>query len=310
MKKILLISVLAFGLLFTSNAQQDAMFTHYMFNTIAINPAYAGSRDALTVTGLHRSQWVSFDGAPTTQTINMHSPLLFKNTGIGLSFINDAIGPTNTTGFFLDFSYKIKVSQKAHLAFGIKAGMNMMSNELNQLATGDALDPAFANNIQSKLLPNFGFGLYYFTDKYYFGASSPKLLENDFAENSTSGNTNPASEEKHYFFIAGTMLTLNQDLKFKPTTFVKVTAAAPMEVDLTGTLYFRDRIWLGAMFRTGDAAGLLAGMNITDQFAFGYSYDWSFTNTSFRYNGGSHEVMLRYDFIFGEKQKIRSPRYF
>lgn len=310
MKKNIFIFLLIFGAVFSSNAQQDPMFTHYMFNTIAINPAYAGSRDALTVTGLHRSQWVSFEGAPTTQTINLHSPLLFKNTGIGLSFINDAIGPTSTTGFFLDFSYKIRLTQKGHLAFGIKAGMNMMSNDLAGLDVGETGDPAFAESIQSKLLPNFGFGLYYFTDKYYFGLSSPKLLENNFADNSVSGTTNLASEEKHYFFIAGTVFNLNESLKLKPTTFVKVTAAAPIEADVTATLIFREKVWGGAMFRTNDAAGLLAGVNITDQFALGYSYDWSFANTTFKYNGGSHEVMLRYDFIFGDKEKIRSPRYF
>lgn len=291
-------------------AQQDPMFTHYMFNTLAINPAYAGSRDALTVSFLHRTQWVGFDGAPTTQTLTMHSPLFIKNAGIGLSVINDKIGPTNNTSFYADFSYRIRITQRSQLAFGLKGGLNVMRNKLSDLQLEDQQDQAFEKNIQSDLLPNFGFGLYYFTDKYYIGVSIPKLLENNFKENSVSGSTNLGGEEKHYFLIAGYLYKINEDFKLKPTTFLKVTSAAPMEVDLSAQILYKDRIWLGAMYRTGDACGVLLGAYITPRLAVGYSYDWSFVNRTFKYNGGSHEIMLQYDFFFKEAQKIRSPRYF
>ncbi|OQX97019.1 MAG: hypothetical protein B6I20_13555 [Bacteroidetes bacterium 4572_117] len=309
MRKILFtlgLSLINFVLL----AQQDAMFTHYMFNTIAINPAYAGSRDAFTITGLHRSQWVDFEGAPTTQTLTMHTPIPLKNAGVGLSFVNDKIGPTNTTSFYADFSYKIKINKKANLAFGFKAGVNLFFGDLTSLSLISPNDPAFTADKQSKLLPNFGFGLYYFTDKYYAGLSVPKLLENDFSNNSVSGSVDLGSEEKHYFFIAGAVLSLNESFKLKPTTFVKVTNAAPIEADLTGTLIYNDKFWLGAMFRTGDAMGVLVGMNITDVLAVGYSFDWSYTNKTAVYNKGSHEIMLRYDLIFSNEKKIYSPRYF
>lgn len=309
MKKIV-ITAFIFILAYGANAQQDAMFTHYMFNTLAVNPAYAGSRDALTVTGLHRSQWVSFPGAPITQTLTMHTPLLFDNAGVGLSFINDKIGPLNKTAFYADFSYKIKINKKANLAFGLKGGLNLMNNGLTDLKLDDNIDPAFAANIQSRLLPNFGFGMYYYTDKYYIGISVPKLLENDFIANTTSGGTNLASEHRHYFLIAGTVFDLSENIKLKPTTFIKVTNGAPIEGDITATFIFNNRFWLGAMYRTGDAAGILAGVNITNQFALGYSFDWSFVNTTMVYNGGSHEIMLRYDFIYKNDEKIRSPRYF
>ena len=309
MKKIIILIFIAFTA-YSSNAQQDAMFTHYMYNTLAVNPAYAGSRDALTITGLHRSQWVGFDGAPTTQTLTLHTPILNQNTGLGLSFINDKIGPTNTTSFYADFSYKIKLTKKANLAFGLKGGLNMMTHNLTDLSLDTQNDPAFINDVQSKLLPNFGFGMYYFTERFYAGVSIPKLLENNFDLNSTSGTTNLASEKRHYFLIAGSVFDLNEEIKFKPTAFVKLTNGAPIEGDITGSFIFNDKFWLGAMFRTGDAVGILAGINITDQFSLGYSFDWSYANTTFRYNGGSHEIMLRYDFIYKAEEKIRSPRYF
>ncbi len=309
MKKTLFIIVITLiGL--SSNAQQDPMFTHYAFNTLAINPAYAGSRDALTITGLHRSQWVGFEGAPLTQTITAHSPIFNEKVGIGLSFLNDKIGPTNTSSFYLDFSYKIKINERARLAFGIKGGFNYRLTDLNGLTIKEANDPVFQSDIKSEFLPNFGFGLYYFTDKYYVGVSIPKLLENNFDNNSVSGSTNLASEQKHYFLIGGAIFRLSDNFKLKPTTFVKITAAAPIEADLTALFYFREKIWFGPMFRTGDAFGALVGIFITDQLAVGYSFDWSMTNTTFQYNAGSHEIMIRYDFILKQNKKIRSPRYF
>jgi type IX secretion system PorP/SprF family membrane protein len=304
-------TILLTGLLsFVAGAQQDAMYTHYMYNTLAVNPAYAGSRDALSITALHRSQWIGFKGSPITQTLTVHTPVLSKNIGMGLSFINDKIGPTNTTALYLDFSYRIVFDKNSYLAFGLKGGMNMRYQGFAELDVVDPNDPSLLNNVRSQFLPNFGFGIYYYTDKYYAGVSIPKLLENNFETNSTVGTTNLASEERHYYFIAGTIFDLNESIKLKPTTFVKVTNGAPIEADITASFIFNDRFWLGAMYRTGDALGVLAGMNITDQFGIGYSFDWSFTNTTVQYNVGSHELMLRYDLVYKVNEDIRSPRYF
>ncbi len=309
MKRLIYTIVIVFSSLLMQ-AQQDAMFTHYAFNTLAINPAYAGTRDALTITGLHRSQWVSFPGAPTTQTLTMHTPFIRENIGLGLSFVNDKIGPSNMTSFYADFSYRVRVTKKSWLSFGLKGGLNLRKVELTSLKPTEGADPLLASNITSDLLPNFGFGLYYFTQKFYLGLSIPKLLENDFKTNSVNTTPDLGSEKKHYFVIAGAVFRLSDNLLFKPTGLLKVTNAAPVEFDLTANFLLYDRVWLGAMYRSGDAAGLLFGINITRQLALGYSYDWSFTNATGKYNGGSHEIMLRYDFIFGSKEKIRSPRYF
>jgi len=293
-----------------AKAQQDPMFTHYAFNTQAINPAYAGTRDALTITGLHRIQWVSFEGAPITQTLTGHTPIFNDKLGIGLSVMNDKIGPTNTTSFYLDFSYKIKINDRAKLSFGLKSGLNINKTDLNSISVKDANDPLFMDDVKSDFLPNFGFGLYYYTDKYYVGVSIPKLLENNFSENTVTGSTDLASEQKHYFLIGGAVFKLSENIALKPTTFVKITAAAPIEADITANFIFMERFWVGAMYRTGDAFGILAGLNITDQLSVGYSFDWSMTNQTFKYNQGSHEIMVRYDFIFKEQKIIRSPRYF
>ena len=305
MKKIFTLVVIMFlGLV--SFAQQDAMFTHYMFNTIAINPGYAGSRDALTITGLHRQQWVGFDGAPITQTVSILSPFVRQNIGLGVSFINDKIGPIRMTSFFVDFSYTIKVTKTSKLSFGIKGGTNMMRNDLDNIILDNPADPSF-EGIQNQFLPNFGAGLYYHSDRWYLGVSVPKLLENDF-----DGATieDAAGESRHYFLIAGTYFNLNESLKLKPTTFMKVTEAAPMEIDISAQLIFKDQIWAGLMYRTGDAFGAFVGVNLTPQLAVGYSFDWSMPNKTFVYNGGSHEIMVRYDFFFTDEDKIRSPRYF
>lgn len=309
MKKIFIIIVIVAASL-SGFAQQDAMFTHYMFNTLSVNPAYAGTRDALTITGLHRSQWVGFDGAPRTQTLTLHSPILNENIGVGLSVINDKIGPTNLTSVYGDFSYKIKVNEKARLSLGISGGLNIRRNALSDIPLTDGNDVSFANNEESELLPNFGFGAYYYTEKFYVGLSIPKLLENNFKTNEIAGGTNLASEARHYFFIAGTIFNISKDFKLKPTALLKYTYAAPVQIDLTATLLYKDKVWLGLMYRTSVATGVLVGVYITPQLAAGYSFDWSFGNETMEYNSGSHEIMLMYDLVFTDKSKVRSPRYF
>jgi type IX secretion system PorP/SprF family membrane protein len=277
-----------------------------------VNPGYAGRRDSLTVTVLHRSQGVKYPGAPTTQTLTLHAPVFNEKIGLGLSFINDKIGPTKKTGLFIDFAYKLQVGQKGKLSFGLKGGLNFQQDEVGSLTTIDENDPKFGGSVQSQLLPNFGFGLYYSLPRFYAGISTPRLLQNKFETNATSGGTDLALEARHYYLIAGTIfdLTENGNVKLKPTTFLKVTAGAPIELDLTALFYFKDTFWAGPMLRTGDAVGVLAGLNLTNQFSLGYSFDWSFANSTGRYNAGSHELMLRYDFIFNDKAKIESPRYF
>ncbi len=305
MKKIMTIVI---GLVVFTNslkAQQDAMFTHYMYNTLWLNPAYAGTRDALTITGINRSQWVGFDGAPVAQSLTMHTPILNGKMGVGLSVLNDKIGPTKNSSVALDLSYQVKLTSKSKLSFGLKGLVNMYSNKLTPLKLDNQNDGSFAQNNQ-KVLPNLGAGIYYYRERFYVGLSIPKLLENKLSTTSSSKSI----EQQHYFFIMGTVFNLSSDVKLKPTCFIKATKGSPIQGDVTANFIFKDKFTVGAMYRTGDAVGTLLGYNFTEQFAVGYSFDWSMANTTGKYNNGSHEIMLRYDLISKSKAKIKSSRYF
>jgi type IX secretion system PorP/SprF family membrane protein len=309
LKKIIVSLVLVAGTL-TINAQQDPMFTHYMYNTLLVNPGYAGSRNALTVTALHRSQWLNFKGAPTTQTLTLHAPLSNKHIGLGLSVLNDKIGPVNKTSLFVDFAYIISFKNSSKLALGLSGGVNIFKANLNTLELDQLNDPAFQNSINT-ITPDFGFGAYYSRERFYVGISAPNLIQSKYSGvNQVDGNTLIGKEQRHYFIISGILFPITQNLAFKPTTLIKVTSSAPVQVDLTTSFIIMNRLLAGVMFRTGDALGALVGLDITEQLHIGYSFDWSYGIKTFEYNQGSHEILLRYDFNFSGKKQIHSPRYF
>lgn len=303
-KQLLFLLILFFSV--PLMAQQEAMYTHYMYNTLNVNPAYAGSRDALTITALHRSQWVGFDGAPKTQTLTLHSPVIGDAVNLGFSMVHDEIGPTKNTSLFLDYAYRIRLTEKSRLAFGLSLGFNYYNFNLSNLSLSSAQDEAF-NFSDNDFAPNVGFGAYYSRDNFYVGISTPKLFENtyDYSANEID------KEQLHYFLIMGGIIPFTEDIKFKPTGLLKVTKGAPIEGDITADFLFYDRFQLGMMGRSGDALGAMVGYYILDNLCVGYSFDWSFINETGKYNKGTHEVMLQYDFIFNDKKhKIVSPRYF
>jgi len=304
MRKIIITIALAIGAGAYVQAQQDPMFTQYMFNTLSINPGYAGSADMLSVSLLSRHQWVNIEGAPTTQTFVAHTPIGNNNFAVGLSVVNDKIGPTKQLGFYGDFSYKLKVGEKNTLALGLKAGGNTLSNDFTSLKNIDINDKTFQSNTTSGFMPNVGFGLYFRAPKYYVGLSAPKLLENDLSDNSAVA----AKENNHYFAIAGLIVDVNETIKFKPTILTKYVAGSPLSLDLTASFLFNDKLWLGAMYRLEDAVGGIVQYNITQQFRIGYAYDHTLSDLQ-TYAGGTHEIMLNYDFIFG-KDKVKTPRFF
>jgi len=285
-------------------AQQDPMYTQYMYNTLSVNPGYAGSRGALSMTGLVRAQWLGIDGAPQTQTLTVHSPMYNENMGLGLSVINDQVGPVHQTMLFADYAYSIQTTPNAKLAFGLKAGVNIFQADLLALSPNQTNDPA-VYNISNRLLPNVGVGVYYYSDKGYFGVSAPKLLEH----NLKSGEISASKERRHYFVIGGYVFELSPTLKFKPAFLVKAVSGAPLSVDLSGNFFFNDKFGIGAAYRFGDSFSALLQYYITPQFRIGYAYDYTLTELQ-NYNSGTHEIMLGYDFYFIDKQRIRSPRFF
>jgi len=310
LKKITFVLILILGTL-SLKAQQMPMYTHYMYNTLTVNPAYAGSRDALTITALNRTQWVGFSGAPMTQTLSMHTPLRSENIGLGLSVLNDKIGPTNNTSIFADFAFIMNLTERSKLALGVSAGANIFRADLNSLGITQPNDPVFAYNINNEITPNFGFGAYYSRERFYAGISVPSLIESNYFEISQpEGDILIGKGKRHFFFISGALFHLSPNLDFKPTTLIKATSGAPIQADITASFIIMQKLLLGGMYRTGDAVGALVGLNITDQFHLGCSFDWSYGLKTSKYNQGSYELVLRYDFIFNSKKQIRSPRYF
>jgi type IX secretion system PorP/SprF family membrane protein len=285
----------------TLRAQQDPMYTHYMYNTLSINPAYAGSRDALSILALGRFQWVGLDGAPMTQTFQVHSPIIGGLAG-GISLVNDKIGPTNSTQLYVDLAYHFNLGKNHRLGIGIKAGVDFFNNNLSTLITDQPNDPSFAQNI-SRTLPNAGIGIYYHHTNAYFGFSIPRLIEQSISDNA-------ADQKRHYFLIAGGYIPCTRNFGLKPTALVKIVEGAPVQGDFTLEAMFMKKFSVGAMYRSLDGVGALLGWNIRPNFRIGYSFDWPLTELSRSGQYGSHEIMLRYDLKFGRLAKIVSPRYF
>lgn len=285
-----------------SYAQQDAQFTQYMYNTININPAYAGSRGAMSIFGLHRTQWVGIDGAPVTNALSINSPLNESNLGIGISFINDRIGPTQENTISADVSYSVQTSETYKLSFGIKGTANFFNLDAGKLSTSTP-DPSLFN--YNKFSPNIGAGIYLHSDKTYFGLSVPNFLQT-----STYDDNQVAiyKEKMTYYFITGHVFDLNSNVKFKPALLTKLVYGAPLQVDVSGNFMFYDKLVLGVAYRWDAAVSAMAGFQITDGLYIGYAYDRETTNLQ-NYNSGSHELFLRYE-LFHNFNKITSPRFF
>lgn len=286
--------------------QQDAQYTQYMYNTVSVNPGYAGSRGHMSIAALHRSQWVGLDGAPTTQTLNFHSPIGYRGVGLGLSVVNDKIGPTSETNFDIDFSYTIYTSTEGRLSFGLKAGGNLLDvkfSELNQYTS----DPTLAIDIENRFSPNFGAGVYYHTNHFYAGLSVPRFLQTSHFDESALSE---AREQMNFYFITGYVWELNKFLKFKPTVLAKVVQGAPLQIDLSANFMLNDRFIVGAAYRWDAAVSGMFGFNISEGFLVGLAYDREITELgSASFNNGSFEVILRYDFI-KTKGEMKSPRFF
>ena len=286
-----------------SFAQQDAQFTQYMYNTININPAYAGSREVMSIFGLHRTQWVGLAGAPVTNAFSLNTPINNSKIGIGLSAINDRIGPTVENTLSVDVSYTVQTSETYKLSFGIKGTgnfFNLDSSQLNPLVDND---PSLIN--YNKFTPNIGAGVYFHSDKSYIGVSVPNFIQSN---RYNSDNVAILKERINYYFIAGYVFDLNPNIKFKPALLTKLVTGSPLQVDVSGNFMFYNKFVIGAAYRWDAALSALAGFQITDGLYVGYGYDMETTKLR-KYNSGSHEVFLRYE-LFNNNNKILSPRFF
>jgi len=300
-----------------SYAQQDSQYTQYMYNTVSVNPAYAGSRGVMSIVGLHRSQWVGLDGAPRTQTLSLNTPIGNDNkVGLGVSIINDEIGPVNETYFDIDFSYTINTSYDGKLSFGLKAGGHLLDVDFQKLSKFQSGDVVFeSGNIDNKFSPNVGVGVYYHTERFYAGLSSPNLLETNHFDEDATVNSNDASsfiaeERINYYLIMGHVFDLNDNLKFKPAILGKLVFGTPLQVDVSANFLLYEKLTLGAAYRWSAAFSGMVGFQISDSLMLGFAYDKDTTelgNTQF--NDGSYEVMLRFE-LFRKYNRMLTPRFF
>jgi type IX secretion system PorP/SprF family membrane protein len=302
---------------FSSNAQQDPQYTQYMYNTQVVNPAYAGSREALSFGLLYRTQWVGFDGAPKTGTFTVNSPIgALENMGLGLSIVRDELGPQIESNVNIDYSYSINTSDNAKVSFGLKAGLDLLDVDFTKLNIADPGDAQFENNIDNKLQPQIGAGVYYNTEKFYAGLSVPNFLTTQHYDSSTideflnSGYQGQvtAAERLHYFLIAGYVFDVSENLKFKPATLVKAVSGSPLQWDVSANFLLYDKLTLGAAYRWSAAMSALVGFQATDEIFIGFGYDYQTTDIE-DYSDGSYEVMLRFD-LFKKPERVLTPRFF
>ncbi|WP_029489711.1 PorP/SprF family type IX secretion system membrane protein [Aquimarina agarivorans] len=293
-------------------AQQDAQYTQYMYNTVAINPAYAGTRGALNVVGLHRSQWVGLEGAPRTQTLAIHSPIGIGRVGLGGSLVNDAVGPASETYFNIDFSYTIPTSAFGKLSLGLKAGGRLFNVDFNKLSQFDANDDIFRNNIDGQFSPVVGIGGYYHTKKLYIGLSAPNLLQTKHFDTTNSSSIAESSfiakERLNYYLIAGYIFDLSDNVKFKPAALTKLVFGAPLQVDLSANFLFHDKFTAGLSYRWSAAVSALLAFQVSDSMLIGFSYDRDTTELQEK-NDGSFELMLRFELI-KKYSRLVTPRFF
>ena len=280
-----------------ASAQQDPMYTQYMDNLQVLNPGYAGSQGIGNILMVARSQWVEFDGAPATRSFTYNTSYDEQNVGVGFSLMSDQIGPLKQTGFYADYSYFLPVSQKFKLGLGLKGGVSFYRANLVALQTVDS-DPVFNHDIYENFLPNVGVGLFLFSETTYFGVSVPKLIDNIIINEEVQTDY-INKQQRHMYFVAGHRFDISEDFQLKTNGMMRKVKSAPLSVDMTVMGGFRDKFWVGAMYRFGDASGMLVKFNPSPNMSIGYAYDITISELS-AFNSGTHEIMFSYNLdLFG-----------
>ena len=311
MKKIYLTLAFALMIVLDGQAQQDPHYTQYMYNMNIMNPAYAGSKESLSVGLLYRAQWVEIEGAPKTGTLSIHSPV-GKNVGLGLSAITDKIGPVEENNVYADFSYTLNLGGEHRLAFGIKGGATFhkvgLFSDIGNGFVPDPDDPAFSENSSNTYL-NLGSGLFYYNQKFYAAFSVPNMLKSKHLDVTQNGHEYEfGSETQHYFLTAGYVFDLSENTKFKPSFMMKSAFNAPTSLDVSANVLFFNKFELGATYRLEDSFGGMINFAITPSIRVGYAYDHIVSDLNVT-TPASHEFMLLFDLNFSKKISI-SPRFF
>jgi len=287
-------------------SQQDPVYTQYMNNLLTIQPAYAGISGNLNVTGISRAQWIGFDGAPNTNTLTISGPLRRFNVGLGLSIVNDKWGPVRQNGIYVDYAYHIKILQDQYLSFGLKGGFNVFQAYLTDLRIWDSPDMVFLYDVNIKFLPNLGVGFLWHGDRFFLGASTPKILKNRIK---SDDGVNEYREVLHFYGMGGYVFFLTDILKFKPTFLYRWAERTPSFADFSANFLLYDRVWIGATYRMKNSYGFIFQFQVNSQLKFGYSYDQTTFHPT-QINSGTHEFMIGYDFVYSRRGRQVAPRYF
>lgn len=306
---LLTLALLLVGLLAGNGsawAQQEAMFSQYMFNGLAINPAYAGSKDHLTAAFLHRNQWMNIPGAPRTNTISLHSPLIFPGSSVGGTVLQDRIGFTTQTDAFANYAYRITFDSGMRLALGLRAGFSQYSVDFTRTNEFTEVDPVAAG-MQQGFAPNFGTGIYLDTRNFYLGISVPRLLSYDPADLWSLDRTGLPVARRHYFATLGYAIEAGKHLVIKPSVLAKFEDSAPFQADFNLNILLAGRVWVGGSYRTGDAIVGMVEILPNRHFQIGYAFDQSISELR-GYNRGTHEIILTVN--LGDNIKLKTPRYF
>jgi type IX secretion system PorP/SprF family membrane protein len=299
-----LIRLFVFLLTLSVSAQQEPQFTQYMYNPSQINPAYSGSLGYATAFGLYRAQWVGLDGAPKTANISFNKPIDNSKLGYGINILNDRIGPSELTYMNVDVSYTLLFGDETRLAFGIKAGVELLNIDYSKLSQFNPGDILLQNNV-NRFSPNIGAGIYYYTDKTYIGFSIPMLLNTAFYNEAAVSSAN---RRQNLYITAGKVFDINNDIKFKPALATKIVSGSPLQLDLSANFLISEKFTAGLSYRMSAALSGLFGFQVSDQIFVGYGYDRETTRLS-NFNSGSHEIFLKFD-LFNNNQKIDLSRFF
>lgn len=306
MKKIIFILAISFTSLIAWG-QQELMISQYMFNGLVLNPAYAGTHPYWSSTILHRSQWVKFDKAPRTQTACIDGNILNGKLGLGFNLSNDRLGLTNSFDFGANVAKKVMLGP-GFLSAGLRIGASRYTANLTDAVIWDENDPVYANNLNGKIVPRLGAGLYYYTASWFAGLSIPSILSVDESVSNYSTGLN-SFYRQHLYLNGGLVIQAAPSVAIKPSVLVKYQGNAPLQVDVNCNVLFLQKFWAGAGYRTGDALIAMLEWNINKQLRVGYAFDYTLSAIQ-TYANNSHEIMLGYDFGKGTDLKVRSPRYF
>lgn len=308
MKKGILL-ILALFTFCLAQAQQDPMYTMYMFNKLPINPGYAGSSGGVSATMLYRTQWVGFEGSPTTAAFSLDAPLFNDISGVGISVVQDELGISENLYLSGYFAYRFQAFGGT-MGLGISGEIKRQQMNWSEVNPLDRTDPNLTYTNDNLFLPNVGVGIYWQSETAFAGVSMPRIIENDLDYNPTGITTftSSAAQRRHFFGMAGFIATLSSELKLRPMALVKYVENAPVEVDLNLAALISDLIWVGAGYRTDDSYSAMVTLNLGDNFRLGYAHDFTYTRLN-AYHNGTHEIMLGFD--LGKREKgVYHPRYF